>query len=63
MATATYQKAIAKSADTFTGAEAVPGSSCVQCIGGGGVWCSRTYAYLETTAGVSPSLTQNDYMY
>ena len=29
----------------------VVGSSCIACLGGGGVWCSRTYAYLETGAG------------
>jgi hypothetical protein len=26
------------------------GSKCMKCIGGGGVWCSRTYAYVSSTS-------------
>jgi hypothetical protein len=38
--------ALAKTAPyTGTGAAASGGSGCPQCILGGGVWCSRTYAY------------------
>jgi len=50
LATNNYQKAIAKD-NTYAAAVAEPGSSCMQCIGAGMVWCSRTYAYLETAPG------------
>jgi hypothetical protein len=46
LATNPYQKAIAET--NYTDSTGVVGSSCMQCIGFGSVWCSRTYAYLET---------------
>jgi hypothetical protein len=31
------------------------GSKCMKCIGGGGVWCSRTYAYVSATSAYQGS--------
>jgi len=47
LATNPYQEAIAEGA-TYALAKGKAGSSCMECIGAGAVWCSRTYAYLET---------------
>jgi hypothetical protein len=35
----------------------VKGSQCMKCIGGLGVWCSRTYAYVSTTAFTQGTLS------
>jgi hypothetical protein len=49
--TTPYQLAIAM--DSYANSKAAGGSSCVQCIGAGAVWCSRTFAYLETAASTT----------
>ena len=45
----TYQKAVA-AVSTLADATGVKGSFCVPCIANGGVWCSRTYSYIENAA-------------
>jgi hypothetical protein len=41
-----YQLAVAKA--DYTDSIAAGGSACMTCLGGDGIWCSRTYSYLET---------------
>jgi hypothetical protein len=45
-----YQKAIAET--TLALSTGVKGSFCIPCIANKGVWCSRTYSYVETTGAL-----------
>ena len=49
-ATLTYQKAVAET--TLAASTGLKGSFCIPCIANGGVWCSRTYSYVETTGAL-----------
>jgi hypothetical protein len=47
--TVNFQLAVAKT--NYTDSIAESGSACMTCLGAKAIWCSRTYAYLETAPG------------
>jgi hypothetical protein len=47
-----YQLAVA--VGDYSDSKAAGGSACMTCLGGDGIWCSRTYSYLETAPGDTP---------
>lgn len=50
MLAADYDSANNAKTYALTATTTAAGSTCMACIGGGAVWCSRTYGFIITSA-------------